>query len=121
MITIIMDGEILKDALNEITFSKNWLHHELEKLHVQIRDVFLGQIDEDGKLTIQLYDYEKDVPKQDDRQLLLATLQKCQIDIERFAIYSNNERSRRMYELDRKSTRLNSSHVAISYAVFCLK
>src|SRR5690625_6639728 len=25
------------------------------------------------------------------------------------------------YLLDRKSTRLNSSHVAISYAVFCLK
>src|SRR5690625_6680799 len=29
-----------------------------------------------------------------------------------------NEKSR---ELDRKSTRLNSSHVATSYAVFCLK
>src|SRR5437870_9750542 len=26
-----------------------------------------------------------------------------------------------MVRLDRKSTRLNSSHVAISYAVFCLK
>src|SRR5690625_6268803 len=26
-----------------------------------------------------------------------------------------------IYEKDRKSTRLNSSHVAISYAVFCLK
>src|SRR5437660_12925489 len=25
------------------------------------------------------------------------------------------------HQLDRKSTRLNSSHVAISYAVFCLK
>src|SRR5699024_11549295 len=25
------------------------------------------------------------------------------------------------YRLDRKSTRLNSSHVSISYAVFCLK
>src|SRR5690625_6508189 len=25
------------------------------------------------------------------------------------------------YKIDRKSTRLNSSHVAISYAVFCLK
>src|SRR5699024_11470120 len=25
------------------------------------------------------------------------------------------------YQLDRKSTRLNSSHVSISYAVFCLK
>src|SRR5207253_5430719 len=27
----------------------------------------------------------------------------------------------RLLPLDRKSTRLNSSHVAISYAVFCLK
>src|SRR5690625_5541907 len=28
---------------------------------------------------------------------------------------------RKLCEEDRKSTRLNSSHVAISYAVFCLK
>src|SRR5256885_11631175 len=28
---------------------------------------------------------------------------------------------RRARELDRKSTRLNSSHLVISYAVFCLK
>src|SRR5437899_8365522 len=27
----------------------------------------------------------------------------------------------RVYKLDRKSTRLNSSHLGISYAVFCLK
>src|SRR5437660_7394785 len=30
-------------------------------------------------------------------------------------------RDREIYQRDRKSTRLNSSHVAISYAVFCLK
>src|SRR5437870_6789832 len=30
-------------------------------------------------------------------------------------------RGRGCWGLDRKSTRLNSSHVAISYAVFCLK
>src|SRR5690625_5443799 len=29
--------------------------------------------------------------------------------------------SRNSWDRDRKSTRLNSSHVAISYAVFCLK
>src|SRR5437868_12059552 len=28
---------------------------------------------------------------------------------------------KKLYYLDRKSTRLNSSHVSISYAVFCLK
>src|SRR5207253_11302100 len=33
---------------------------------------------------------------------------------------SQNQRKLGSY-LDRKSTRLNSSHVAISYAVFCLK
>src|SRR3989442_13971031 len=31
------------------------------------------------------------------------------------------ERQQRLRSLDRKSTRLNSSHVRISYAVFCLK
>src|SRR3989442_7644180 len=31
------------------------------------------------------------------------------------------EQVRRSHPLDRKSTRLNSSHVRISYAVFCLK
>src|SRR5690606_41734970 len=31
------------------------------------------------------------------------------------------QRDRRGFEPDRKSTRLNSSHVKISYAVFCLK
>src|SRR5439155_21074727 len=29
--------------------------------------------------------------------------------------------SAKLFQRDRKSTRLNSSHVAISYAVFCLK
>src|SRR5437868_11984180 len=31
------------------------------------------------------------------------------------------DRLRALHEADRKSTRLNSSHVSISYAVFCLK
>src|SRR5690625_6724577 len=33
----------------------------------------------------------------------------------------NYQEMYRTEEIDRKSTRLNSSHVAISYAVFCLK
>src|SRR5690554_7185491 len=33
-------------------------------------------------------------------------------------LYMEHEKTR---EIDRKSTRLNSSHVRISYAVFCLK
>src|SRR5690625_6916376 len=37
------------------------------------------------------------------------------------SIYSTTRRCARHSPQDRKSTRLNSSHVAISYAVFCLK
>src|SRR5690625_6102134 len=36
-------------------------------------------------------------------------------------MHSHNEAAVLSESLDRKSTRLNSSHVAISYAVFCLK
>src|SRR5699024_12237612 len=39
----------------------------------------------------------------------------------RFAACQNQEQQeKRKYTPDRKSTRLNSSHVSISYAVFCL-
>src|SRR5690625_6520470 len=37
------------------------------------------------------------------------------------SIYMTTVASYSSYGADRKSTRLNSSHVAISYAVFCLK
>src|SRR5690242_21423228 len=33
----------------------------------------------------------------------------------------SNERAAQLSGVDRKSTRLNSSHMSISYAVFCLK
>src|SRR5699024_11507486 len=42
-----------------------------------------------------------------------ASVQICQ--------YKNQLDLRILFLLDRKSTRLNSSHVSISYAVFCLK
>src|SRR5690625_1443005 len=54
----------------------------------------------------------------------------CKADIENMQNYAikaleagNEDDARKFLErkADRKSTRLNSSHVAISYAVFCLK
>src|SRR5438270_2873673 len=39
----------------------------------------------------------------------------------RLADVGGDQRGDRVVDLDRKSTRLNSSHSQISYAVFCLK
>src|SRR2546426_9360104 len=38
-----------------------------------------------------------------------------------FRVPRSHKSSRRRGSVDRKSTRLNSSHLVISYAVFCLK
>src|SRR5690606_41202766 len=53
------------------------------------------------------------------RTAVFASLRKGQYR----AFWSNNKRrdSVGVVSIDRKSTRLNSSHVKISYAVFCLK
>src|SRR5439155_25193555 len=42
-------------------------------------------------------------------------------DSESESVSKNHDGWKRGIRIDRKSTRLNSSHVAISYAVFCLK
>src|SRR5690625_6695115 len=48
----------------------------------------------------------------------MSVLQNVQFGLKMAGI---RERESRQRALDRKSTRLNSSHVATSYAVFCLK
>src|SRR5438034_7984840 len=45
----------------------------------------------------------------------------CEMAPALFAAVAANEAERAEPEKDRKSTRLNSSHTVISYAVFCLK
>src|SRR5438034_3469996 len=51
---------------------------------------------------------------------------KARLRFRHYALHSERHRDRRRdrvrgNSLDRKSTRLNSSHTVISYAVFCLK
>src|SRR5260221_6462321 len=43
------------------------------------------------------------------------------IKMDEWGIYTSNDRCTIDVYIDRKSTRLNSSHTVISYAVFCLK
>src|SRR5438445_2718192 len=52
----------------------------------------------------------------------VAELQHAGVDCRRAGVgVCGSQRQRARAELDRKSTRLNSSHANISYAVFCLK
>src|SRR3712207_8679767 len=51
----------------------------------------------------------------------LHAIQLGEMTVEEGLAQAQDEVNRMMQELDRKSTRLNSSHANISYAVFCLK
>src|SRR5690625_6895916 len=55
------------------------------------------------------------------RKLTRIKWQQWQYDAKTEQVDDYNQKDSRKGGSDRKSTRLNSSHVAISYAVFCLK
>src|SRR3712207_8615795 len=65
-------------------------------------------------------------PEELDQEQHQPLLRPCQIfrihrPEERVGVHAAVERVHQPHEGDRKSTRLNSSHANISYAVFCLK
>lgn len=100
--TVIMDGKMLLEPLANLSLNPHWLETELDKLNVSMENVFLGQADQDGQLTVDLYDDTIVVPEPTEKPLLLATLKKCQADLELFALATNNEASKAMYEKNSK-------------------
>lgn len=100
--TVIMDGQILLEPLAALSLNPNWLETELEKLNVNIENVFIGQVDSDGQLTVDLYDDTIVIPEPSEKPLLLATMKKCQADLELFALATKNEQSQQLFERNSK-------------------
>ena len=57
-----MDGNVLDEPLSASGHNRAWLHAELEKLGVVIENVFLGQVDSYGQLTIDIYNDKLQMP-----------------------------------------------------------
>ncbi|MER2060145.1 MAG: DUF421 domain-containing protein, partial [Niallia sp.] len=70
--TIIMDGNIVYESLTKAGKTPAWLHMELEKLGVTLDNVFLGQVDSYGELTIDIFDDKIKLAEALERPLLLA-------------------------------------------------
>ncbi|WP_273849967.1 DUF421 domain-containing protein [Guptibacillus spartinae] len=54
--TVIMDGEIMNEAITEVGHNEAWLRKMLSDKSVAIDEVFLAQLHSDGKLTLDYYD-----------------------------------------------------------------
>ncbi|KAF2428383.1 DUF421 domain-containing protein [Bacillus subtilis] len=98
--TVIMDGEILDEPLSTIGRSRGWLKTELEKQGVTIENVFIGQVDSYGQLTIDLFDDKLQVPSPQEKPLILSTMKKCQADLESFALGTESKDAKQMYRLN---------------------
>lgn len=105
--TVIMDGQVLNDQLTAAGKNRGWLDIELANLGVTLENVFLAQVDSYGNLTIDTYDDQLQVPSPQPRQLLLAMMKKCQGDLELFALETNDDEAKQMY--DRNAKKLQSA------------
>lgn len=96
-LAVIMDGEILDEPLDELNLSRKWLQEELEKLNLTVKEVFLGQVDSYGELTVDLYADNVKVPQPQDKPQLYALLKKCEADLELFGLSTKNKAAKQMY------------------------
>lgn len=95
--TVIMDGEILDEPLATAGLSRGWLNAELEKIGVALENVYLAQVDGYGQLTVDLYDDQLKVPQPNARDVLWATLKKCEADLELFALATDDWKAKQSY------------------------
>ncbi|HDR6256441.1 TPA: DUF421 domain-containing protein [Bacillus cereus] len=100
--TVIMDGNVLDEPLSASGHNRTWLHSELEKLGVVIENVFLGQVDSYGQLTIDIYNDKLQMPSPQNKPLLLASLKKCHADLELFSLETKSKSSSEMYSKNAK-------------------
>ncbi|WP_138493797.1 DUF421 domain-containing protein [Paenibacillus pinistramenti] len=96
--TVILDGKIMEEPLATAGFNRRWLNRELEKLGVSVDNVFIGQVDSYGQLYVDVFDDKLKVPEPQEKPSLLATLKKCEADLEMFALSTQDHAGKSMYE-----------------------
>ncbi|PGZ97922.1 hypothetical protein COE51_12455 [Bacillus pseudomycoides] len=95
--TVIMDGNIIDEPLSASGHNRAWLRTELEKTGVALDNVFIGQVDSYGQLTVDIYNDKIQMPSPQDKPLLLASLKKCHADLELFSLETKSNAASSMY------------------------
>lgn len=96
--TVIIDGNIIYESLANMGLNKQWLNTELEKMELSLDNIFIGQVDSHGNLYVDLFDDKIVPPQVNVKQMLYATLEKCQADLTSFSLETQNEKAAGMYK-----------------------
>lgn len=95
--TVILDGNIMNEALTNIGLNQGWLKLELEKKGVDLENVFIGQVDSSGDLYVDLFDDMIQVPKTQVKEMIYSNLEKTQSDLMSFYLETENKVAKAMY------------------------
>lgn len=100
--TVIMDGVIMDEPLATMGLSRGWLKEQLDIDGLALENIFLAQVDQHGQLNVDVYDDKIQVPQPTQKPLLLASLKKCQADLELFALGTDSKQAKAMYQKNAK-------------------
>jgi uncharacterized membrane protein YcaP (DUF421 family) len=104
--TVILDGNIMYESLSNLGLNERWLKTELQKLGFELNNVFIGQVDSNGQLVVDLFDDSITLPKANVKEMLYANIEKCSADLMTYALETKNEEARAMY--DKNAKKLNN-------------
>lgn len=96
-LTVIMDGQVLDQPLDSLGLTRGWLQGKLEVLGLKTADVFLGQVDSFGEVSVDVYADRMKVPQPQEKPQLYATLKKAQADMELFSLSTKDKQAKQMY------------------------
>ncbi|MEA1960282.1 MAG: DUF1657 domain-containing protein, partial [Bacillota bacterium] len=98
--TVVLDGNIINEALGSIGLNQDWLKSQLETAGVSLDNVFIGQVDSSGDLYLDLFDDAIQVPYPRVKEMLYANLQKAQADLMGYGMETQSSEAKKMYNAD---------------------
>lgn len=104
--TVVLDGNILHDPLTEMGLTHNWLNIQLETAGLSLDNIFIGQVDSNGELYVDLFDDSVQMPQTKVRELLYANLEKAQADFMKYSYETQDFEAKAMYS--KNAQRLDS-------------
>ncbi|GAF65365.1 hypothetical protein BTS2_2263 [Bacillus sp. TS-2] len=99
---VIEDGKMIDKGLTARKLNRDWLQTELAKMDVALENVFIGQIDQNGQLYVDLFDDSIKVAEPTVLPLLKAQLKKVEADLELFALDTEHPQAKQMYSWSSK-------------------
>lgn len=95
--TVVLDGNILHDSLNNLGLNEGWLRTQLTGMGVDLTNVYIGQVDSSGDLYVDLFDDLIQLPQSTVKEMLYASIEKSQADFSKYALETQNDMAKKMY------------------------